>query len=117
VDEDGVRYRRFHVIDNDGLDIGSVTAAILYDGEDAGEHLYRVQFSYASPREKTINKKKGQILAKLRLFSSDPERGAIIISLKEQNRGLTNTIRELIIDEAQRKRISWLRDTAMNQLV
>jgi hypothetical protein len=76
-----------------------------------------VQFSYASPKEKQENRKIGHILAKLRLLSNDPERGRILITLREKNKGLTQTIKDAIIEEAKRKRISWLMNADQHDLV
>ena len=113
-----VRYRRFHVIDDGGnLRKGSVTSAIQYEGEEEGSFVYGVQFAYTSPRELHENRKVGQALATMRLMSDHPERGRLRLFMKEKRKGLTQAIKEVIMMEAERKRITWMQGLTEANLV
>lgn len=119
MDDQGVRFRRFNIIDEHGnLRKGSVTAAIKEEGTDSeGCYVYSVQFSYASPKEHQENRKVGQSIALMRLMSDDSARGKLFICLTEKYKGLTRLIKETIMMEAARKRITWMQGLTEANLV
>lgn len=120
MDKEGVRFRRFHLINDQGLyQKGSITAATFYNGinKEVGKHEWLVQFAYTSPKEQQENKKRGQAIAFHRLSSESRDRGPLYIYLDDKYNGLTATIKETILHESQRKNIRWMKNVELHQIV
>lgn len=125
-----IRFRTFNVLDDQpsGFSrlIGKVTAAVEYTGvqEDNTEAYlgFKVGFSYCSPKEKQSNRKLGQAIALMRL-TSPSHHGPCYLYLPQQDpdapkmTGLTGAIKDLIVAEARRKCIRWMKGINQYQLV
>jgi len=122
-----IQFRTFNVLDDrpnlgSGKVIGKVTACIQYDGlnKETKEATYRVGFSYCSPKEKQSNKQIGQYIAYRRMVS---DKGSCYVHLVQEDienptmYGLTICIKNLIISEAKRKNIRWMKNLQHYQLV
>ena len=124
--EGEMQFRTFNVLDNgpDGKSkvVGKVTACVLYNGFAANgtTTMYRVGFSYCSPKEKQSNRNIGQFIAQERMWS---EKGSLYVLLEQEDpanptmKGLTGGIKDLIVSEAERKQIRWLKGIQQYQLV
>lgn len=122
-----IRFRTYNVLDNNPFDFaklkGKVTACVQYTGPTTSSiPCFRVGLSYCSPKERQPNKKLGQYIA-LKRMASNTTRGVSFIYLMQYDKdapslkGLTNTIKELIVAEAERKNIRWMKGIKPNQIV
>ena len=106
---------------------GSITAAVKQlDGSsfNLGEYgsvllnltsikLYRVQFAFCSPHEKNPCKVFGEGLAALRFFN---DHSALVMKVGRNEKMSTN-IRIAALDYANQRRVPWLRDATIKDLV
>jgi len=94
--KDIIRFRTFHVLDDDAKEIGKITAARRFD--DDGSVL--VAFSFCSPKDK-YNKKMGQLRAAGRLLNKPKKRYRTFNASVQE-------MKDLAIAVAEQKGIKWL---------
>jgi len=105
-----IRYRTFNVIDSpDGPTVGRVIAVTSPLNDDRTE--FQTQFSYCSPKDK-FDRRKGQFVAYMRMTD---EKSRITFK-REPEKKVVDHLRELILKEAYRKDILWLRDVPTTSL-
>jgi hypothetical protein len=121
-----IQFRTFNVLDSKPDDfsklIGKVTACVKYMGfnKDSKESEYRVGFAYCSPKERQSNRLVGKFISINRMKSG---KGCCFVYLKQKDidnptmKGLTNGIKSLIVSEAERKQIRWMKGIQTYQLV
>lgn len=107
-----IGYTTFRI--RDKFDTSRVVAAFYRDGRTAdGLVQFFVQFAYCSPKEKSSDKSRGQFIATYRLLNLG-NRGGIPFALPEGFTGkmFRDAIKNIILAEANRKRIQWLTKAA-----
>jgi len=96
-----------------------VVAAFARAKKDAnGDIVFLAQFAYCSPKERESDKNMGRFIASSRLFANN-ERGAIPFSLPEnfKPREFRECLRQLILREADRKKVRWLAGKTSDDLI
>lgn len=104
-----LNHTTFHIRNHFGN--ARIVAAFYNDGKLAdGNVQFFVQFAYCSPKERTTDKYRGQMIATYRLMNTG-ERGGIPFSLPENFTGkmLRDAIKCVLLAEIQRKNIQWLK--------
>ena len=86
--------------------------------EGGTETEFVCQFSFCSPKEKTSWKALGQDIALKRLLSTGP-RGGVTFSMPEgfTSKMLRQRLKELAVEVARKKKITWMRDITEDKLV
>ena len=107
-----VRFRTFKVIGKDNRTISKVVAATaLLETTEENEKEFSVQFSFCSPKDK-FDKLKGQFIAAKRLESF---RG--ITFKNDPSKKVSETVKNLLMAEINRKPVRWLQDVTKDQIV
>ena len=111
-EQDGVRFRGFNIFDKNDNIIGKVTAATVPLNEDKTK--FKCQFSFLSPKDlknKLYKRKTGKLYSLLGLNSDD----AIDFD-REPTERLFTILRDLILEEANRRNIFWLKNKAVDDI-